>query len=364
MSYRDDLRGYYALGRKEAPGIVACILLATVSYIVTRGTLFENGPRVLPAELFVSDPVFSALAKVGPIVLALLLGLPIALRPLSPGASYSSKYLLRVAIALMGARVTVDVLSRASPAGMVIILATMAFTIGLAFHLGNRWRLERDASALIGTGNAVCGVSACLCVAPVVGARPHNLHAVIGVISLLGLVGVFFVPWLATVVGLDDAQSAVLIGGSLHEIGNVVPAAEIYSSALGGGDILGLVLAYKMVRVAMLVVVAYYLARLFSRQAGNAVEGMPVKPQGFLLAFVAVAVAVSLLLVLEPQMGDSVRTALINVSASVLTIAMAGVGLAMDLRQTISAGRRLLPLTGVVWLAQLVLLLAFTKLLV
>ncbi|KQM11536.1 hypothetical protein AOA80_07545 [Methanomassiliicoccales archaeon RumEn M1] len=73
---------------------------------------------------------------------------------------------------------------------------------------------------------------------------------------------------------------------------------------------------------------------------------------------------VSLLLVLEPQTGELVRTALINVSASVLTIAMAGVGLAMDLRQTISAGRRLLPVTGLVWLAQLLLLMVLIVLFV
>lgn len=363
MPYRDDLKGYYTLGRKEVSGIIACALLAAISYIITRGTLFENGPRVLPAELFLSDPVLSALAKVGPIVLALLLGLPIALKPLSPGASYSSKYMLRLAIALMGARVTIDVISRASTLGLVIILVTMAFAVFLAFRLGERWMLERDASALIGTGNAVCGVSACMSVAPVVKARPHNLHAVIGVISLLGLVGVFLVPWMATVTGLDDAQSAVLIGGSLHEVGNVVPAAEIYAT-IGGGDILGLVLAYKMVRVAMLVAIAYYLARLFSRQAGATGEGMVVRPPGFLLAFVAVAVGVSLLLVIEPGAGDQVRAALINISASLLTVAMAGVGLSMDLRQMFATGRQLLPATAIVWFAQLALLMALTILFV
>ncbi len=293
MTYFDDLKEYFALGRKEALGIAACVLLAMLAYVVTRGTLFENGPRVLPAELFVSDPVFSTLAKIGPIVLALLLGLLITSRLLIPGASYSGKYLLRVAIALMGARVTVDVLSRASPAGLAIILATMAFTVWLALRMSRKRAVDKDAAALIGTGNGVCGVSACLCIAPVINARPHNLHAVIGVISLLGLVGVFLVPWLAALLNLTDAQAAVFIGGSLHEIGNVVPAAELYQSALGGGDVLGLVLAYKMVRVAMLVVLAYVLARLFSR-AGEG-RGVPVKPQGFLLVFVAVAAAVSIL---------------------------------------------------------------------
>ncbi len=125
---------------------------------------------------------------------------------------------------------------------------------------------------------------------------------------------------------------------------------------------LGLVLAYKMVRVAMLVVLAYVLARLFSR-AGEG-RGVPVKPQGFLLVFVAVAAAVSILIAVEPSLGGEIRNALVNVSASVLTVAMAGVGLAMDLRETVRVGGRLLPLTTIVWLAQLALLLVLTVALV
>jgi len=364
MTYLEDLKGYYTVGKKELWGIVACILLAAFSYIVTRGTLFENGPRLLPVDLFVSNSVFSLLFKIGPIVLALVLGLFITSKALSPGAAYSGKYLLRVAIALMGARVTVDVLSRASIVGLVLIIGVMAFTLSLALYLGRRWKLDKDASALIGTGNAVCGVSACLCVAPVVEAKPHNTHAVIGVISLLGLLGVFIIPWIATLFGLTDAEAAVFIGGSLHEIGNVVPAAEIYHSALGGGDIVGLVLAYKMVRVAMLVVVAYVLASIFSGESKGQEKGKAVRPQGFLIVFVTMAVLISLLITLEPSVGGQVKAIIVDVSASLLTIAMAGVGLAMNLRETARVGRRLLPITTLVWAAQTALLLGLTILLV
>ena len=240
---------------------------------------------------------------------------------------------------IMGARVTVDVLSRASIVGLVLIIGVMAFTLSLALYLGRRWKLDKDASALIGTGNAVCGVSACLCVAPVVEAKPHNTHAVIGVISLLGLLGVFIIPWIATLFGLTDAEAAVFIGGSLHEIGNVVPAAEIYHSALGGGDIVGLVLAYKMVRVAMLVVVAYVLASIFSGESKGQEKGKAVRPQGFLIVFVTMAVLISLLITLEPSVGGQVKAIIVDVSASLLTIAMAGVGLAMSSHQLHSLGK-------------------------
>ncbi len=361
MSYLDDAKEYLGLGRREAPGLLFCVIAALGSYLLTRGTVLDGGPRLLDSDLFSGNPIFSALFKVGPIVLALLIGLLVNLSPLNPGGAYSGRYLLRLAIVLMGARVTLDVLSHASPVGIVIILVVMAITIWLSLLLGGRMRIERDASALIGTGNGICGVSACLSVAPVIDAKAHNTHAVIGVISVLGLIGVFAVPWLASVAGLSAAQAEVLIGGSLHEIGNVIPAADLYHNALGGEDVASLVLAYKMIRVAMLVVVAYILAKMF-QGSGKASKG--TRMPGFLIAFVMMAALMSLLIIAFPEQGEEVRSMVVSSSASLLTVAMAGVGLSMDLRQTVRVGRKLMPVASLVWIVQLVLLLSLTKMLV
>lgn len=341
------------------------MLIAIASYILTRGTIFENGPRILDPDLFIDDPFFSLLYKIGPIVLALIIGIFITWKPLAKGASYSGSYILRFAIVLMGARVTVDVLSKASLPGLLIIIFVMALTIWLAIYLGRRWSIDKDAAALVGTGNGICGVSACLSVAPLIKAKPHNTYAVVGVISLLGLVGVFMIPYISVACGLSSAQAAVLIGGSLHEVGNVIPAADLYQYAFGGQDIAGLVLAYKMIRVAMLVVVASGLETWFFRtESANKEERKPLKLQGFLIAFVVMAVLVSALLSVAPSVGNEVKSILVSISASMLTIAMAGVGLSMNLRSAARVGRTLLPLASMVWAIQIVILLGLTFLFV
>ena len=205
-------------------------------------------------------------------------------------------------------------------------------------------------------------MSACLSVAPAIKAKASNTFAVIGVISLLGLIGVFAIPWLAATLGLSTAQAEVLIGGSLHEIGNVIPATDLYHNAFGGEDVAALALAYKMIRVAMLVVVAYVLSRRFAR--GHDGEGGEVRMQGFLIAFAVLAALMSLAIYLFPEEGGEARTILVSLSTSLLTVAMAGVGLSMDLRETLRVGRRLLPITATVWAAQFLLLLALIVLLV
>jgi uncharacterized integral membrane protein (TIGR00698 family) len=362
MSYRHDVKGYVQMGRKELPGLLFCTLVAIGSYVLTRGTVLDGGPRLLPVDLFQNDPIFSIMFKVGPIVLSLLIGLLVNFTPLSAGGAYAGRYLLRLAIVLMGARVTADVLSHASLAGVIIILVVMAFTIWLSLYLGRKVSLEKDASALIGTGNAICGVSACLSIAPAISAKPKNVFAVIGVISLLGLVGVFTIPWIASFLGLSSAQAEVLIGGSLHEIGNVIPAAELYHNAFGGEEVTSLVLAYKMIRVAMLVVVAYFLSRLFTEKSGGA-RG-EVRLQGFLVAFVVMAALMSITIYAWPSEGEQSRSYLVSMSSSLLAVAMAGVGLAMNLRETVRVGRRLLPLAFLVWMVQIAMLLILSLLLV
>lgn len=362
MSYKEDIKGYLNVGKGELPGLAVCLLVALIVFIVTRGTIMDGGPRVLSVELFHDNILFSTLYKVGPIVLSLVVGLVINLTPLNQGSAYAGKYILRLAIMLMGARVTADVLSQASLAGVIVIIVVMAFTVWLSLFLGRKLALDKDAAALIGTGNAICGVSACLSVAPAIKARSHNVFAVIGVISLLGLVGVFFVPWMASALGLSTAQAEVLIGGSLHEIGNVLPAADLYHVAFGGDDVSSLVLAYKMVRVAMLVLVAYVLSRAFAEK--NDVDGSKVGVQGFLLVFVIIAILMSMLIFVLPSEGKEIRSAIVSLSSSFLTVAMAGVGLSMNLKETLRVGRQLLPMAGLIWIAQLGLLLGLVLLFV
>lgn len=269
----------------------------------------------------------------------------------------------------MGTRVTADILMTASATGLVIILAVLALTIVLAMMLGKKFGHSWESSALTGTGNGICVVSATLSVAPVINADQKYVHAVVGVISLLGIVGVFLIPAIALGVGITDAQAEVFIGGTLHEIGNVIPAADLYTAISGGKDVGAISLAYKMIRVAMLVVVASVFGWLRCRRQGTAHAACPTdrvkaKVQGFLILFVLMAVGMNAGITAAPEIGHAVQSELVNISVTILTVAMAGVGLSMNLRETLSVGKTLLPFASLIWLTQVGVLLGLTVLLV
>ncbi len=56
-SYLEDFKDYFRFHLGLIPGILVCIIVAFVSYILTRGTLWDGGFRILPAELFADNPV-------------------------------------------------------------------------------------------------------------------------------------------------------------------------------------------------------------------------------------------------------------------------------------------------------------------
>ncbi|MDO9522373.1 MAG: putative sulfate exporter family transporter [Methanocorpusculum sp.] len=356
-SYREDFRDYFRFHRGLIPGILVCIIVALVSYLLTRGTLWEGGFRILPAELFTDNPVFYFLSKIGPIVLALIICIFINVRKFEAGGSYAGKYILRIAIILMGARVTYDVLMTGSLVGLIIILCVLAGVLIVAMLIGKGFKFPWDAAVLTGTGNGICGVSATLSVAPVINADKKHVDAVVGVISLLGIVGVFVIPAIASFLSMTPTQAEVFIGGTLHEIGNVIPAADLYYS-ITGSDVGALALAYKMIRVAMLVVVATVFGWMYCRRQKKQVNGScpteKAKIQGFLILFVIMAVLMSLVIYFFYDPGKAIQALITNISVTILTIAMAGVGLSMNLKDTLSTGKKLLPFGIAVWLFQIV----------
>ena len=362
-SYKEDFLAYFSVNKTQIPGILFCCIIAAAAFLLTRGTLFDGGFQILPAEWFQENPAFLLLSKVGPIVLALLICLFINVRFFKAGGSYTGKFILRTAIILMGARVTADVLLTASVPGLVIILTVLAATILFAMKCGTFLKKPWDACAVTGSGTGICGVSAALSVAATVNAEQKYVHAVVGIISILGLAGVFLIPLLAFGFDMTTAQAEVFIGGTLHEIGNVIPAAEL-STAFGGEEIAALALTYKMVRVAMLVVVAAVFSRLVLKRTETKTAGEKPRLQGFLILFALLAAGMSLFILLAPEAGRAVQDVLVHTSVTLLTIAMAGVGLSMNLKETFLVGKSLLPFASAVWLVQIILMLILTKLFV
>ena len=108
------------------------------------------------------------------------------------------------------------------------------------------------------------------------------IFTVLGV-TLLSTIAMIAYPVLAATLGLDAQATGVFLGGTIHDVAQVVGAG--YSVSEETGDIATLV---KLIRVTMLAPIVLVAALVMRRRAPQGAARPPLVP-GFVLGFLALA---------------------------------------------------------------------------
>jgi uncharacterized integral membrane protein (TIGR00698 family) len=221
------------------------------------------------------------------------------------------KIFLPLGIALYGFQLKImDVETRVLPGVLVVFALMFAVTYFISRGVG----LDRPLSVLISTGMSVCGASAIVVIAPIIGARKEDTSISVLSVITVGLTGMLAYRIIAGMSGIDVGQFAFLTGSTLPMLGQVKVA-----SAAMGGESLGLALQYKLVRISSLAVVAV-AALVMSRTPGKSLH-VP----WFMIAFFAFAVAVNMSS-MAAALSDMVRP----VSKVSLSLALTAIGLSIN----------------------------------
>jgi len=288
----------------------------------------------------------------GPAMLfALLLGIAfnyLAESPAtSPGIRFSSRNILRIGVALLGARITwgeVESLG-IETAGMVV--GGVIITLAIGTVIARMLKLPRDFAILSAGAVAICGASAALAIASVLGSSKdserHTILTVVGVTTLSTLAMMVY-PLLATALGFDDKAAGIFIGATIHDVAQVVGAG--YTISTEAGDTSTIV---KLLRVSCLLpaVVAIGFATRHSRDVHT--KNVPLLPL-FLVAFMVLVAANSF-----GWIGEDVVATLSTISRWCLLCAVSALGIRTSIGSLAVVGPR--PLIAMV--LQTVLLAAF-----
>ena len=291
------------------------------------------------------------------LVLAILLGTAIrtAWTPgvrFAGGITWSAKLLLEIAVAVMGATISFAALAAAGWPLLLGIVGTVVGAIGISFGIGLACKLPWKMALLIACGNAICGNSAIAAVAPVIDAEPDDTATAIAFTAVLGIAVVLLLPLVALSLNMSAVAGGALAGLTVYAVPQVLAAAgPLGTAAVQSGTLV------KLTRVLMLGPVVALLACITPRKAmetsGSGLwdrlrhGGLTHMLPPFILAFLGLAVLRSLAII----PGSWVAPA--HSASAVLTIlAMAGLGLGVDLRHVAAAGPRV---TAVVTLSILLL---------
>jgi uncharacterized integral membrane protein (TIGR00698 family) len=303
--------------RNRLPGLALCIAIGLVGWMLQKAE-----------ESALGRPYVEAL------VLALLIGVAVsAFRELpdslAPGIQFASRELLELAVCLIGVAIDTallrDVGIRLFGGVLLIVGMSLVATYGIGRALGLRPRL----AALIAAGNSICGNSAIAAVAPVIGAEADDVASAISFTAVLGVVVVLLLPLLVPLLQLSDARYGVVAGMTVYAVPQVLAATLPVSAAAGA--MATLVKLMRVLLLGPLVVAAGFVSH--RRTQSSRSQLVP----WFIVGFVIFATVRSTG-VLSPSAIAGVR----QVATWLTIIAMAGLGLGVDVRALKRSGGRVI----------------------
>lgn len=289
------------------------------------------------------------LPLMGAPVVAIVLGAALALagasrRRTRRGTEWCSGPVLRGAVVLMGAGVSLGQVAEVGASSLPVMLGTVAVCLLAARLLGRRLGVDSDLTTLIGVGTAICGASAIAAASPVMRARHSQVAYAISTIFVFNVAAVLCFPPLGHLLHLDQEAFGVFAGTAINDASSVVAAGTVYGDVAAQHAVV-----VKLVRTLMIVPICVALGVLVARRTREA--GHATRPQDvlrvvpvFILAFVVAATANSL-----GWIPTSAHQPIHDLATFGITLAMGAIGLSTDASALRRAGWRPLGLGAALW---------------
>lgn len=268
------------------------------------------------------------------IAAANLIRLPAAL---NPGLDFAVKKLLRAGIILVGIKLSlVDVLERGMwgiPVVAIVIAVALLASGRIARMLGVGTRL----GVLTAAATGICGVTATVATAPVIGADDREVAYTVANVTLFGVIAMLVYPFLAhALFAAEPVSAGLFLGTAIHDTSQVMGAALSYREVFGDEVAFQTATVTKLTRNVFLVVVVPLLGFLYAREAGGAKR--PPMSQLFPMFVLGFLAMTALRTFGDAQFAtneswESITKALGDTGATwLLAAAMASVGLSTNLR--------------------------------
>ncbi|MDI1344966.1 MAG: putative sulfate exporter family transporter [Pseudolabrys sp.] len=292
---------------------------------------------------YLTAPYVAKVLPIPSMVITLVAGIalhPLAARPaMQPGMSFCVRTVLRWSVALLGLRVGIsDVAALGLQIGTLLILAMVATLIsGFAFaRLSGQ---EAGFGALVGVGTAVCGASATLAVSTVVPNYPGkqaDIAFVIVAINALATLAMLFYPPLCILLGFDQQTIGVMLGGTIHDVAQVVGAGYAVSTATGNTAVI-----VKLFRVFLLLPVVLGVGWHFTRIGQqHDVARVPVPMFGIVFLMLCAVNSATPLFSAALPLYLPIKDTLVDLSNWGLLLAIGALGLGTSIKAILNLGWR------------------------
>ena len=230
-------------------GVLICMAIAAVS-------VFLEG--VIPGDVL------------GASIIALFLGTIINsfFHPdwIKPSLKFTSKRILKVAIILLGASLSVGTIMSVGKMTFFVIIFTFLMCFGGGYFVRKLFGLNWKLGNLISAGTGICGGSAVAAIAPVIDAEDKDIAFAMSSTFLFDMVMVAIYPIMGKLLGMGDMGYGIWAGTSVNDTASVVASGYAFSEL--AGDFATMVkLTRTLVIIPTVIVFAFIQLRIKRKEA-------------------------------------------------------------------------------------------------
>jgi len=290
------------------PGFALALAIALAARVVARFT----GP--------VPDVLIALLAG---IALTNFVRLPQAVRP---GVRFVLNKVLRTAIILLGAGLTLASIVSLGAATLWLVLICVCVAIGLGLVLARFARLPGAVGTLIGAGTAICGGTAILAIGPLIDATDEEIAYAVTTIFTFNIIALIVYPLLGHALHLSPIAFGSWAGTAVNDTSVVVATGYVYGKIAGATATI-----VKLTRTLLLVPLAFTLGTAYAtRRGGGLGDTLSARTLSKAIPWFVLGFAGMALLNSVGALPAVVTHAMTQLAGFLIVVVLAAVGLNVD----------------------------------
>ncbi|MEW5721602.1 MAG: putative sulfate exporter family transporter, partial [Thermodesulfobacteriota bacterium] len=315
--------------RKYIPGFLVIFLLAFLSMIVSQQSFIKKWGFEYVLFALIFGLIISNLFKVPAILKAAGL----------------TEFFIKIGLVCMGATIIFSVVVKAGLIGVIQALLVATVVWFMTYFISRKFGISERFSAIIATGNSICGVSATIAAGGAIQGDPKEVSYMVAWVMVCAVVLILIMPPIAIWLKLPSNMAGAWIGGVIDNTGAVVAAGKM----IQGKAAVEAATMVKMAQNVLIGLVAFLMALWATVTLDRRERAEVAKPSymeiwyrfpKFVVGFIVSSLVVSF--IVEPGLGKEATKAVEGVCKNYrdwfFTFCFVSIGLETNFRELVSVG--------------------------
>jgi uncharacterized integral membrane protein (TIGR00698 family) len=260
------------------------------------------------------------------------------------GIGFTSSKLLEFSILFLAFSINYTHIANLGGKSFTVIAIMVVVMLLITYYLAIKVKCPGSTGWLVGFGTTICGSSAIAALSPTISKNKDDIAIAMAVVNLFGSIGMIALPIILQNFNLNTTQMGLMIGGTLHSVGNVAGSGYSVSNEVGEAAI-----TFKLARVALLSPALIFFNYLVNKNKVKNVKDLFNLPW-YLWSFIGITILSSMIAIPE-----SFLEIMETIGKITLTIAMAAIGLKVSFKKLYASGKSGIVFGLVIFIIQIIL---------